>query len=77
MVRELERGVRWIGSRRWGPVEERRYRLRSGFHVELNYATADWAAIPLDPGTAAVLSDGSRILFDGCGLAATVAAMRD
>lgn len=71
---QLQPGARWIRSDTWGPVSEQRYRLRSGFHVELNYATVAWAALPLDTGTERVLSDGHRIVTDRAGIAATAAA---
>lgn len=68
------RGVDWIESvdRRaavirtqvWGPLTERRVRLRSGLHVELGIAPPSWVALPLDPGTAKVLHGGCRVLYD-------------
>jgi predicted nucleotidyltransferase len=64
----LDRKPRLIRSQEWGPVTERRVRLRSGLVVELGVTTADWLAIPLDPGTAKVLRDGCRVLHDPEGL---------
>lgn len=61
---ELWPGSRLIRVKRWGPVRERRYRLRSGLLVELNFAPLDWAAVPLDAGTQRALSDGHRIICD-------------
>lgn len=60
----LEPRARLVRSRSWGPVRERRYRLRSGLVVELGFAPLSWAAVPLDPGTRRVLSDGHRVLYD-------------
>ncbi|WP_345373550.1 nucleotidyltransferase domain-containing protein [Frondihabitans cladoniiphilus] len=53
-----------VRSGRWGPVHERRFRLRSGLIVELGFAPSTWADVPLDEGTARVLGDGHRILHD-------------
>jgi len=61
---ELLPGAKLVRSLRWGPVHERRYRLRSGLVVELGIAPTSWAALPLDAGTRRVLADGHRILFD-------------
>ncbi len=60
----LNPGARLIRSQAWGPVQERRFRLRSGLIVELGFASVDWASVPLDAGTRRVLHDGHRILFD-------------
>ena len=67
-------GIEWIAShdpgaqlirdKTWGPLRERRVRLRSGLQVELGIVPPSWAAIPLDPGTEKVLRDGCRILHD-------------
>ena len=57
-------GSRLVRSRRWGPIRERRYRLRCGLLVELDFAPLDWAAVPLDAGTRRVLSDGHLIIYD-------------
>jgi hypothetical protein len=71
-------GTRWISGfdpaarvirdQAWGPLRERRVRLRSGLQVELGIVSPTWAALPLDPGTAKVLSDGCRILLDPDGV---------
>ena len=53
-----------IRTSTWGPVTERRLRLRNGLHIELGFASPEWAAVPLDAGTARVLSDGCRVLYD-------------
>jgi hypothetical protein len=60
----LDRRPRLIRSRQWGPLTEQRVRLSSGLVVELGIVTAEWLAIPLDPGTARVLGDGCRVLYD-------------
>jgi predicted nucleotidyltransferase len=60
----LRPGSRLVRSARWGPIRERRYRIRSGLLVELDFAPLDWAAVPLDAGTQRVLSDGHRIIYD-------------
>jgi hypothetical protein len=72
------RGLHWIAGfdlrarlirdQQWGPLRERRVRLRSGLQVELGIVTPTWARLPLDPGTAKVLRDGCRILHDPQGL---------
>jgi hypothetical protein len=67
--------ARLIRSMRWGPVRERRMRLHSGLHVELNYAPLSWAAVPLDSGTARVLGDGHDVIYDTGVLQAAIAAL--
>ena len=61
----------FVSARRWGPMSEVRVRRPSGLQVELGVSTADWAVLPLDAGTHRVLRDGSQVLFDRAGLAAT------
>jgi hypothetical protein len=73
--RELRPRARLIRSMQWGPVQERRMRLPSGLQIELGFASATWAAVPLDPGTRRVLGDGHRIISGGGILAAAVAAL--
>ena len=58
--RQLRPGSRLIRSATWGPVQERRYRLTSGLHVEFGFAPLSWARVPLDAGTRRVLGDGHR-----------------
>ncbi|WP_051196899.1 hypothetical protein [Jonesia quinghaiensis] len=48
----------------WGPLTERRVELASKFEVEFGFATPQWAALPPDGGTAHVVKDGFRILYD-------------
>lgn len=55
---------RLIRSAQWGPMHERRVRLPSGLLVEFGIATPEWAALPVDPGTAKVIRDGCKILTD-------------
>lgn len=49
---------------RWGRVRTLRVWLGDGTELELNFATPDWAAPPLDPGTRRVLAGGFRLVFD-------------
>ena len=61
---ELAPGGRLIRARHWGAVIERRVRLRTGLHLELNIADPTWADVRLDPGTRHVLGGGGRPLHD-------------
>jgi hypothetical protein len=57
--------ARFIWTREWGPLTERRVLLPSGFEVEYGFAPTSWADIaPLDAGTASVVLDGFRIVYD-------------
>jgi hypothetical protein len=58
-------------TKTWGPITELRLRLKNGLQVEVGIARPAWADVPLDPGTARVLSDGCRILYDSEGLLET------
>jgi hypothetical protein len=71
----LRPGARLIRSMEWGPVRERRMRLRSGLHVELGFAPLSWAHVPLDGGTRRVLHDGCRIIYDTGVLEPAIAAL--
>ncbi|WP_345713251.1 nucleotidyltransferase domain-containing protein [Kineococcus glutinatus] len=73
----LRPGSRHVRSATWGPLLERRHRLRSGLLVELGLAAPEWAALPLDAGTHRVLRDGHRVLHDRHGLLARAAAALD
>jgi predicted nucleotidyltransferase len=64
----MDPGARLIRDQTWGPLRERRVRLRSGLHVELGLVTPEWLSLPLDHGTAKVLGDGCRVLHDPQGL---------
>jgi hypothetical protein len=63
-IRTITPGGRVIRREQWGPVHERRVRLRSGLLVEFGLTTPEWAALPLDAGTTRVLTDGCKILVD-------------
>ncbi len=52
----------------WVGVQSVRVHYEMGLEVEFGWASPSWAALPLDPGTAAVLADGHRILHDPEGL---------
>ena len=73
-IDDLYPGSALIRTAAWGPVTERRLRLRSGLQVEFGIADRAWAAVPLDGGTARVLADGYRILCDREGDLAAAAA---
>lgn len=61
----------------WGMLESLRARYDHGIEVEFGFTSPAWAALPLDPGTVAVLRGGFRVLSDPDGiLAAAVAATR-
>ena len=70
----LRPGSRLVRQQSWGPVEEQRYRLRSGLLVEVGVAAPSWAAVPLDAGTRRVLADGHRVLHDPRGTAGRAGA---
>lgn len=55
---------RLVRSTQWGPMHERRVRLRGGLLVEFGITAHDWAAVPVDAGTAKGLTDGCKILTD-------------
>lgn len=57
-------GGRVVRCVQWGPMHERRVRLGSGLLVEFGVSTPAWAALPVDAGTAKVLTDGCRIVVD-------------
>ena len=65
---QLRPGSTLIRARAWGPLLERRYRLRNGLQVDLGLVAPAWAALPLDRGTRRVLSDGHTVLYDPHGL---------
>ncbi len=64
----LTPGATEIRRQTWGPVTERRMLLPSGLPVEFGVTTAEWAALPLDAGTARVLGDGACLLYDPYGV---------
>jgi nucleotidyltransferase-like protein len=63
-IRSITPGGRLIRSKQWGPMHERRVRLRSGLLVEFGLTEPAWAGLPLDGGTAKVITDGCRIVVD-------------
>lgn len=68
---EVER----LADEDWGALQARRVHYRTGPEVEFGVVGRQWAAVPLDPGTARVLRDGFRVLHDPDGLLA--AAVRE
>ncbi len=52
----------------WGRVTSLRVWYAEGLEVEFSWTDPDWAALPPDPGTREVVSDGARIVFDRNGL---------
>jgi rhodanese-related sulfurtransferase len=67
-------GAREIVRREsWGALEERRLRLPTGLEVEVGVGLPSWAATsPLDAGTAEVVRNGFRALYDPLGLLAAL-----
>lgn len=70
----LRSGSQLVRAATWGPLLERRWRLRSGLLVEVGLVSPTWAQVPLDAGTRRVLADGHRILHDPHGLLARAQA---
>lgn len=48
----------------WGNLRSLRVHYRNGAEVEFGITGLDWATVPPDPGTAAVLKNGSLVLLD-------------
>ena len=48
----------------WDRVTSWRVWYGDGLEVEFSLTDPGWAALPPDPGTAQVVSDGARIVFD-------------
>ena len=71
---QLRPGSKLIRAMAWGPVLERRYRLRTGLQVEIGLVSPTWAQLPLDSGTRRVLNDGHHALYDPAGLLARAGA---
>jgi GNAT superfamily N-acetyltransferase len=69
-------GARLIRTMAWGDVlTERRFLLPSGLEVEVGITDARWASTdPVDEGTAEVVTDALRIIYDPEGLLARLAA---
>ncbi len=59
----------------WGPVTEHRVIAPTGPEFEFGIAAPNWADLPLDPGTAKVLSDGARPIYDPTKIAAIAIAI--
>jgi hypothetical protein len=60
--------VESIDTQRWGAVTSLKVRYARGPEVELGITTPAWASTdPVDPGTARVVRDGFRVLFDPTG----------
>jgi predicted nucleotidyltransferase len=56
-------------TRHWGPVIERRLLLPGGFELEFGFTDPSWAQTrPVDSGTARVVGDGFRVLYDPHGI---------
>jgi predicted nucleotidyltransferase len=57
--------VRLVRSEDFGLLQERRLRRTDGLEVEVGIGTPEWAATdPPDEGSARVVRDGMRIMFD-------------
>ena len=56
----------------WGLVTSLRVFYQNGLEVEFGITTAEWAALPLDSGTAGVIANGMQILVDKGGLLAGI-----
>lgn len=52
----------------WGLVQSKRAHYVDGLEVEIGLTTLRWAAVPLDPGTSQVVTDGFDVLYDPEGL---------
>jgi uncharacterized protein len=62
-----------IREQLWGPLQEVRLRLPSGFEVEIGVVPLSWADTnPVDAGTYRVINDGHRIVYDPNGVLATL-----
>jgi predicted nucleotidyltransferase len=54
-----------IRTQEWGPLTERRIRVKSGLEIDFGFATPNWAETdPMDPGTAGVVSNGCTPILD-------------
>jgi uncharacterized protein len=65
---EMFGNVKLIREEDWGKVRTLRIFYREGIEIEFNFTLPDWAALPPDPGTDKVVSDGMQILLDPQGL---------
>ena len=48
----------------WGNVKTIRVWLEGNLEIEFNFATQEWASIPVDKGTYNVIRKGMKILYD-------------
>jgi GNAT superfamily N-acetyltransferase len=48
----------------YGALTSLRVHYRDGLEVEFGFTTAQWTAVPLDPGTRKVISGRMRVLFE-------------
>ena len=48
----------------WGAITSLRTQREDGLEIEFGIGTECWAALPPDPGTRRVVSDGIRIIYD-------------
>jgi uncharacterized protein len=54
-----------LATRGWGAVTEHRLRHRGGLEIDFAVGRPSWASTdPIAPGTARVVDDGFRILYD-------------
>lgn len=61
----------------YGLVESVRVTYENGPEVEFGITTVDWVALPVDEGTAGVMRDGLRVIYDPSGrLARAVSCAR-
>ena len=56
----------------WGKVTSLRVFYQDGLEVEFGITSEEWAALPLDSGTAGVIANGMQILVDKGGLLAGI-----
>ena len=68
--------VRSIAPETYGVVRSLRVIYDVGLEVEFGLTGREWAQVPLDAGTAAVLADGMQILHDPEGLLRRAAVSR-
>lgn len=68
-------GGQIIRHEQWGPMHERRVRLDDGLVVEFGVTTPAWAGLPVDAGTAKVLSDGCKIIVDDGTVSSALSAL--
>lgn len=59
--------VRSIAFESYGLVESVRVAYENGPEVEFGFTTVAWVTLPTDPGTARVMRDGLRVLYDPSG----------